>query len=220
MPKKLLTFSCWLMVVVYPISSFAGDAVGLMSVTGTVLIDNQPIEARGAVFAGNVVETKAQSSAVVTGQGKVVSLGENSSVQLGTREVELRSGAVVISSMNGIVLKAEGATVSTTPGTQTKFLARKVNGAVQILALQGTVAVSDGNEAVNVPANAAVSVNAGEPQQPTATKPTIRVPRPHIGWLHNDDIGILIVVALAIAAGVALGIYNAKHAPPATPAGP
>ena len=36
-------------------------------------------------------------------------------------------------------------------------------------------------------------------------------------WLTNDEIGILIVVAGGVAAGVALGIMNSQSSSPVTP---
>jgi hypothetical protein len=191
------------MVVILPLDAVAANAVGMLTSIGTVLVDSQPASATSAVFAGDVIQTKTKSKAIVASQGKTVSLDENSSVRLGANALELQSGAVVVSSTGG-VLRVDNVTITADSATPSKFLARKINGGLQVLALEGTVSVSNGQDTTSVPATKGVKFP--------------RVGRP--SWLSNDDIGILIVVAAAIAAGVTLGIVNSQNAKPVSPAAP
>ena len=204
MSKRVMGFICWLLAVMLTLNSVAADSVGMMSTIGNVLVDNRPATATGTVFAGEVIETKTKSKAVVISQGKTVSLGENSTLRLDSKEIELRSGAVMVASTNG-VLRVDTVTIAANSGAASKFLARKVNGAVQVLVLEGTVSVNNGQETTQVPATKGVSIGS---------------PGKHISWLLNDDIGVLIVVAAAITAGVTLGIVNAQNAKPVSPAVP
>ena len=202
MSRRLLGLGCWLMIVVVPLNAMAADAVGMLNSVGTVLVDNRPAAGGSAVFAGETVETRGGSKAIISSQGRTVSLGANSVMRMGSRELELESGAVVVAATTG-ALKVDNVTVTPTSTTPTKFLARKINGTVQVLALEGTVTVNDGQESTQVPATKGVSIGGvGK----------------HLGWLRNDDIGILIVVAAAIIAGVTLGIVNSEK--PASPTGP
>jgi hypothetical protein len=41
-----------------------------------------------------------------------------------------------------------------------------------------------------------------------------------MSWMNNEEVGILIVVAAAIVAGVTLGIVNSQNATPVSPAVP
>jgi hypothetical protein len=201
--KRLLSLACWLMVVILPLEAVAADAVGMLTSIGTVLVDSRPATASGAVFAGEVIETRTKSKAVVAGQGKTISLAENSSMRLGARVLELQSGAVLVSSTSSVV-QVDKVTITGNFAAPSKFLARKINGELQVLALEGTVYVSDGQDTTPVPATKGVKFP--------------RVGRP--SWLSNDDIGILIVVAAAIVAGVTLGIVNSQNATPVSPAVP
>lgn len=204
MSRRLLSLGCWMMAAILPLSAMSVDAVGMLTTVGTVMVDSRYAAAGGAVFAGDVIETKAGSKAIVSSQGRTVSLGENSAVRVGGKDVELQSGAVVVATTNG-VLRVDNVTISAVSAAPTKFLARKVNGTVQVLALEGTVSVNDGQQTTQVPATKGVSIgSAGR----------------NFSWLLNDDIGILIVVAAAITAGVTLGVVNALNAKPASPAGP
>lgn len=203
MPKRILTLVCWAMIAVLPLQVSAADAVGVLTGSGTVLVDGLAVSSN-AVFAGEVIATKARSRAVVSAHGTTVTIGENSSIRFGSRDVELQSGAVVISTSDGM-LRVDQVTVTATSGAPTKFLARKINGAVQVFALEGTVSVSDGQQTTPVPATRGVSIGGRGKR---------------MSWLLNDDIGIVIVVAAAITAGVTLAIVNSQNAKPASSVGP
>ncbi len=204
MSKRFLACICWSMIAVLPLQLAAGNAVGVLTSTGTVLVDNRQVSSRDEVFAGEVVQTKANSKAVVSTHGKTVSVAQNSSVRFVTDAVELQSGAVLVASTGGVV-RIGNAVVTADSAHPSKFLARKINGEVQVLALEGSVSVNDGQETTQVPATKGVSIGS---------------PGKHLSWLLNDDIGILIVVAAAVAAGVAVGVVNAQNAKPVSPTGP
>ena len=192
------------MAAILPLNATVADAVGMLTSVGTVTVDSRVVATGGAVVPGDVIETRSGSKAIVSSQGQTISVGENSAVKLGSKEIQLQSGAVVVSSTNG-VLRVDNITVISASAAPAKFLARKVNGTVQVLALEGTVSVNDGQQTTQVPATKGVSVGGiGK----------------NMSWLLNDDIGILIVVASAIVAGVTLGVVNALNAKPATPTVP
>ena len=203
MSRRLLGLGCWLMVVVFPLNVMATDAFGVLNGVGAVTIDGRAADAGGAVFAGDVIATGAGSKATLSGRSKTVSLAENSTIRVAADALELQSGAVVISS-TGAVLRSDNIIVVANQSAPSRFIARKVNGEVEVLALEGSVSVSDGQETTQVPATKGVKF-------PRIGKP---------GWLRNDDIGILIVVAAAIIAGVTIGIINSQQSKAVTPPGP
>jgi len=213
--RKLLSITCCLLVGLLPVQMVAADAVGVLTNSGTVLVDERQTGVGTAVFAGETVQTKAKARAVVTGKGRTVSLGENSTMRLGSKDLQLQSGSVVVTSSYSFATEIGGAKVITDPGIPTKFLARRIGDELKVVTLEGMVYVNDGQQTTPVPATKGVNVNVGSKTEkshtddyPGAKKTT---------WLTNDDIGILIVAGAAIVAGVTLGIVNAKNAQPATP---
>src|SRR5689334_23070903 len=128
----MLTLVCWAMTVILPLQVSAADAVGVLTGSGTVLVDGLVVSSN-AVFAGEVIATKAQSRAVVSGHGTTLTIGESSSIRFGVKNFELQSGAVVISTSNG-VLRVDQVTVTANSSTPAKFLARKINGTIQVFA--------------------------------------------------------------------------------------
>src|SRR4051794_6061375 len=127
--KILPTVCCWLMILVLPFNAVAANTAGMLSSVGTVLVDNQPTGASSAVFAGNLIETKGKSKAVVASPGKTVTLAENSTLRIAVTGLELESGSFIVSSAAG-TLRVDNVTVTAT--APSKFLARKVNGTLQL----------------------------------------------------------------------------------------
>ena len=207
MGKTALRFVCWLMLLTVPLQVFAADTVGVLTSTGTVLVDHMAVPANTAVFSGSVLETSRASRAVLNGKGSVVVLNENSTLRLGP-QLELQSGSVVVSSSNTVATQVDDVTITIAPGMHSKFIARKLPGELQVIAMEGRVYLFDGQETTPVPATKGVKVPLGTKGKKTIT------------WLKNDDVGIAILVGAAVVAGVTVGIINANNAKPATTSAP
>jgi hypothetical protein len=209
---KLMRLLVWFMIVLLPASAMASEAVGLMTVNGSVLLDRHAVTpGSSAIFAGDRIDTKAGGKALVTRPGASIVVQEKSSVVVGSNGISLDSGTVMVSARQGIVAKVDNATITIRPGEPGKFLARRIDGELQVLTLEGQIYVSDGQEQTPVPATKGVALptdkSAGQAGK-------------GLSWLSNADIGILIVVAAAVTAGVTLGIVNAENSKPASPSVP
>lgn len=199
----------FLLLFLMPATTMGTNSVGMIHVSGVdATIDGRPCRAVDMGFEGERLATGANSKATVTSRGTTVSVASNTSVKLGAKTLELLDGSVVVSSDTGTSTKIENLTVSTLPGVHAKYLAKRVNDELQLLALEGKVDLSDGQESTPVPAVTGVRVKVPKDSSTTGRKRR---------WLTNDEIGILIVVAGAVAAGVALGIINSENATPVTP---
>jgi hypothetical protein len=192
-----------------PASGISANTVGLVHVSGTgATIDGRPCNTSvNVAFEGEQLATGAQSKATVTSRGTTVSLSSDTSVQLGAKALRLMQGSVVVSSDGGSATQVENVTIATLSGVHAKFLAQRKNDELQLVALEGTVNVIDGQESTPVPAikGAKIKLPKGA-ASPSSTS--------HMNWLSNEDIGILLVVAGGIAAGVALGIANSSSSTP------
>jgi hypothetical protein len=199
----------FLLLFLMPATTMGTNSVGMIHVSGVdATIDGRPCRAVDMGFEGERLATGANSKATVTSRGTTVSVASNTSVKLGAKTLELLDGSVVVSSDTGTSTKIENLTVSTLPGVHAKYLAKRVNDELQLLALEGKVDLSDGQESTPVPAVTGVKVKV---PRDSSTKGSKR------RWLTNDEIGILVVVAGAVAAGVALGIINSQNSSPVTP---
>jgi hypothetical protein len=198
-----------LLLFLMPATTMATNSVGMIHVSGVdATIDGRPCRAVDMGFEGERLATGANSKATVTSRGTVVSVSSNTSVKLGAKALELIDGSVVVSSDAGTSTKVENLTISTPPGVHAKFLAKRANDELQLLALEGKVDLSDGQQSEPVPAVSGVKLKV--PKDSKDSGATVGKK----SWLKNDEIGILIVVAAAVAAGVAVGIINSQNATP------
>lgn len=217
MPVKWMKATSFLLLFLMPATTMATNSVGMIHVSGVdATIDGRPCRAVDMGFEGERLATGANSKAMVTSRGTTVSVASNTSVKLGAKTLELLDGSVVVSSDSGTSTKIENLTVSTLPGVHAKFLAKRMNDELQLLALEGKVDLSDGQQSTPVPAVTGVKVKVPKDSSGSSSSSVGKK-----SWLTNDEIGILIVVAGAVAAGVALGIINSQNSSPvSSPARP
>ena len=213
MSAKWMKVTSFLLLFLMPATTMATNSVGMIHVSGVdATLDGRPCRAVDMGYEGERLATGANSKATVTSRGTTVSVASNTSVKLGAKTLELLDGSVVVSSDAGTSTKIENLTVSTLPGVHAKFLAKRVNDELQLLALEGKVDLSDGQQSTPVPAVTGVKVKLPKDSSGSSSSSVGKK-----SWLTNDEIGILVVVAGAVAAGVALGIINSQNSSPVTP---
>ena len=209
MSAKWMKVTSFLLLFLMPATTMATNSVGMIRVSGVdATIDGRPCRAVDMGFEGERLATGANSKATVTSRGTVVAVSSNTSVKLGAKAMELIVGSVVVSSDTGTSTKIENLTISTPPGVHAKFLAKRVNDELQLLALEGKVDLSDGQQSTPVPAVSGVKLKVPKDSNGSSTGVAKK------SWLTNDEIGILIVVAGGVAAGVAVGIINSQNSSP------
>jgi hypothetical protein len=159
-------------------------------------------------YDGQKVATGKSSNAVFTSSGTVVSMASNTIVKLGRRNNELLDGVVVVSSEAGTATKVSDFTISTPAGAHGKFLATIDGDGLRLLALEGRVELTD-TQKLTQPVPAATGVKIKLPTKDKDSDDSRRLGGR--SWLSNDDIGLLIVLAAAVTAGVTLGIVNSQN---------
>src|ERR1043166_6214954 len=147
MSARWVKLTALLMAMQVPAAMMSADMVGVVHVSGAgVTLDGRSCDSGVIGFDGERLATGANSKASVTSRGTTVSVAPNSSVKLGTKTLELMEGSVVVSSESGTFTKGEDVTISPAPGVHAKFIAQRTADEVQVVALEGTVDVSDGQQ--------------------------------------------------------------------------
>ncbi|MGH9524314.1 MAG: hypothetical protein ACRD3E_17455 [Terriglobales bacterium] len=211
-PKWLRLWSC-VLVLVFPLSLIASDTVGLLSTSGQVLVDGSPAASGRAIFSGDDIRTGDSARAMLTTRAMSIAVGPKSSLRVAPDGLEIADGAVVVTAKDA-VLRINGTRVATK--STGKFLATTNNSDLKIVALMGTLEVGEGQQQTTVPATTGVNVGKQGKDKDQAGQNGNPVPKT-TSWLTNADIGILVVVAAAVVAGVTLGIVNSKNASPSVP---
>lgn len=118
---------------------------------GTVWVNGHPMPAStAAVFAGDSVETKAESSANINASGSSIALQPNSLVRLETGSITLQRGGMTVVTSNRMSVQA--GEIFATPGSnlETEFEVTDSNGRVQIAVRRNEVSVGCGTDSARI----------------------------------------------------------------------
>ncbi len=214
MSARWVKIIAFLMSAMLPMCLVSADMVGVVRVSGnSVTLDGRACDSGVIGFDGEHLATGAGSKATVTSRGTTISVASNSSIKLGTKALQLLGGSIVVSSDMGTSTAVEDVTITTPPGMHAKFVAQRTDDELQVVALEGSVDVNDGQQTTTVPAVRGGKIGIGKSKDNRHRK--------RFAWLRNDDVGIVVLVGAAVAAGVAVGLANSDNKKPtATPVVP
>ncbi|HET7892518.1 MAG TPA: hypothetical protein VFL34_13385 [Candidatus Sulfotelmatobacter sp.] len=134
------------MVVVFPIALLAADLPGAMLYShGTALLNGNTISRSSAIFAGDLVQTNADSVANINATGSSVLVLNESLVEYQGTTLRLEHGGVTVSTSKLLAAQAGSVKVSPVASVWTEFEVRDVDGKVQILARKGDLTIKDDN---------------------------------------------------------------------------
>jgi hypothetical protein len=136
---------------------FAGAALGAdgPGAPGAVLQAAGKVQVNGAdsrkittLFSGDSIHTDPDSVANIIASGSSILVMPNASVKFLGNAVEVNQGGVAIATSVGMAAEADGLTIAPAPGgqKQSRFEVGETEDSVVVAALQGNVAVSDGQQ--------------------------------------------------------------------------
>ncbi len=133
-------------------SAIASDMQASMLYSkGTVWVNGHPMPASSAaVFAGDSVETKAESLANISASGSSIALQPNSLVKLDTGWIILLRGGMSVATLNRMSVRAGEVSAIPSSNVETEFEVTDVNGRVQIVARRNDVNVGCGADSTRI----------------------------------------------------------------------
>jgi len=136
---------CCLMVLVFPaqVMLAADTAAAMLYTNGSAWLNGSEVPKSAAVFTGDLLQTKPNSSASIQANGSNVMVLADSLVKFQTHGVEIEHGAVRVTTSRGLSARAGDVTVKPASDSWTEFQVTDVNGQVQIAANKGDVTVQD-----------------------------------------------------------------------------
>lgn len=189
---------CWMLAVMLPLSLTAADISAVMVQSkGSLMLNGKAVPMSVAAFAGDRLETAAGSQATLTMKGSTVLLAEQSALTVGNQELRLHSGSLLVTSAHQET-RVNGHTI--VPGAKgAKFVVNEEDGLLRIAALEGALTIHGASEPVTLEAGAAASRPSDAPASaPMATS------------FVGDDVGLIILIAGLITAGVIVGVVNSR----------
>jgi hypothetical protein len=134
-----------LLAIVFPAQvMLAGETASAMLYTnGAAWLNGSDVPKSAAVFSGDLLQTRADSTASIQSNGSSVMVLADSLVKFEGLDVELEHGAVRVTTSRGLATRAGDVTVKPATNSWTEFQVTDVDGRVQIAASKGDLTVQD-----------------------------------------------------------------------------
>jgi hypothetical protein len=144
--KAFRSAVCCLLAVVFPVQvMLAGETASAMLYTnGSAWLNGAQVPKSAAVFSGDMLQTRQNSTASVQSNGSNVMVLSDSLVKYAGPAVELNHGSVRVGTSRGMAAQAGDVTIKPVGSSWTEFQVTDVDGQVQIAANKGDVTVQDG----------------------------------------------------------------------------
>ena len=136
---------CCLLAILFPAQvMLAGETASAMLYTnGAAWLNGSEVPKSAAVFSGDMLQTRPDSTASIQSNGSSVMVLADSLVKFEGPAVELEHGAVRVTTSRGLAARAGDVTVKPAANTWTEFQVTDVDGRVQIAANKGDLTVQD-----------------------------------------------------------------------------
>src|SRR6267142_3968731 len=136
---------CCLLAILFPLQMMlAGETASAMLYTnGAAWLNGSEVPKSAAVFSGDMLQTRPDSTASIQSNGSSVMVLADSLVKFEGLAVELEHGAVRVTTSRGLAARAGDVTVKPAANTWTEFQVTDVDGRVQIAANKGDLTVQD-----------------------------------------------------------------------------
>src|SRR5204863_2818533 len=121
----------------------ADSASAMLYTNGAAWLNGATVPKSAAVFSGDIVQTRPDSTAHLNASGSSIMVLADSLVKFEGSAVEIEHGAVRVSTGQGLATQAGEVTVKPAGTAWTEFQVTDVDGRVQIIASKGDVTVQD-----------------------------------------------------------------------------
>ena len=135
---------CCLLAVLVPAQLLAGEsASAMLYANGAAWLNGSEVPKSAAVFSGDMLQTRSDSTANIQAAGSTVMVLTDSMVKFQGPAVEIEHGAVRITTSRSLAAQAGDVTVKPVSNAWTDFQVTDVDGRVQIAANKGDLTVQD-----------------------------------------------------------------------------
>jgi hypothetical protein len=137
-------FVCCLLAVLVPAQLLAGEsASAMLYINGSAWLNGSEVPKTAAVFSGDMLQTRAESTANIQAAGSTVMVLADSLVKFQGPRVEIEHGAVRVTTSRGLAAQAGDVIVKPASNVWTEFQVKDVDGRVQIAANKGDLTIQD-----------------------------------------------------------------------------
>lgn len=143
-PSRFQCVISCLLALLIPMQLFAGETASAMLYTnGSTWLNGGQVPKSAALFSGDLVQTRSDSTARINAAGSSVMVLSDSLVKFQGPDVEIEHGGVQVATGRGLATKAGEVTVKPAQPSWTEFQVADVDGRVQIVATKGDLTIQD-----------------------------------------------------------------------------
>ncbi|HVP43762.1 MAG TPA: hypothetical protein VMS96_10030 [Terriglobales bacterium] len=146
MPTSLSKLTAFVLLLLCPLTLLAAPAQGTVQAQGAVRVNGSNVPSSTTVFAGDKVETLANSTATISAQGTMIQLDPSSSVIFSDRALDLGCGSMLVITSTGAVVRVAGITITPAGQGATRFRVSQGGGTLRITVEEGAAVVDDGQK--------------------------------------------------------------------------
>lgn len=146
MPTTLTKLTACALLLFCPVTLLAMPAQGTVQAQGTVRVNGSNVPSSTTIFAGDKVETLADSTATISAQGTMIQLEPNSSAIFSDKGLDLGCGSALVTTSMGTVVRVAGITITPASQGTTKFRVSQSAGTLKVSVEQGSAVVDDGTK--------------------------------------------------------------------------
>lgn len=142
--SELQSAVCCLLALLFPAQMLAGEsASAMLYTTGSAWLNGSAVPKSAAVFSGDMLQTRSDSTASIQATGSSVMVMADSLVKFEGPAVEIEHGGVRVTTSRALATRAGDLTIKPAGNSWTEFQVVDVDGQVQIAANRGDVTVQD-----------------------------------------------------------------------------
>ena len=142
--------SC-LLLLMMPASLFSADSgAAMLYANGAAWLNGTHVPNSSAIFAGDLVQTRADGAANIHALGSSITVLGDSLVKFEGASLDVEHGGVSVSTSKGVATTAGDVRVAPASNAWTEFNVIDVDGTVRIAARKGDVTVTDDSGTVTL----------------------------------------------------------------------
>lgn len=143
--SRLRSAVCCVLAILFPAQVMLGGetASAMLYTNGAAWLNGSEVPKSAAVFTGDMLQTRPDSTARIQSNGSSVMVLADSLVKFEGPAVELEHGAVRVTTSRGLATRAGDVTVKPASNSWTEFQVTDVDGRMQIAANKGDLTVQD-----------------------------------------------------------------------------
>jgi ferric-dicitrate binding protein FerR (iron transport regulator) len=210
-----------LLAILFPAQMMlAGETAAAMLYTnGAAWLNGSEVPKSAAVFTGDMLQTRPDSTASIQSNGSNVMVMADSLVKFDGPAVELEHGSVRVTTSRGMEARAGDVTVKPAGAAWTEFQVKDVDGRVQIAANKGDLTVQDDKGTTTITQGQETTRDDTanpEKKKKKRRKAAGAAPAAGGGIMSSTPV---VIGGLAVAGGVAVWVWT-RTEPPVSPACP